>query len=332
MSRLHLAFIVDPIHALNPAKDSSIAMMRAAQQFGHRISVIEAGTLRYSKDPSTGKSTVVGNAMEIIALGPKQRNQDWFMSCNKQVASLTRYDAILMRKDPPFDFNYITALWLLRTVELSGTPVFNQTTAIRDTSEKLSILEFPEFTPNTIVSNDPLEIHEFINCNSDVIIKPLDGMGGRGVFRLTIRDPNRYSIIETMFDRGNTYLMCQTHIPEISAGDKRILLIGGEIFPYSLARIPREGETRGNLAAGGTGIAQPLSKRDREIADYLAPRLNKRGLSLVGIDVIGDYLTEINVTSPTCMVELYAQTGQDPAAQYIQHIQKSLFPFEIDKF
>jgi glutathione synthase len=227
-----------------------------------------------------------------------------------------------MRKDPPFDFEYLTATWLLERAEATGLRVFNRPRALREHSEKVAISEFPQFIPTTLISRDSAQLQQFIDEHADVILKPLDGMGGSQVFRVRRDDPNRNVIIETLTCEGGRTIMAQRFVPEIAAGDKRILLIAGQPVPYCLARIPKTGETRGNLAAGGRGVAQELSPRDREIAEALGPILFARGLLLVGIDVIGDHLTEINVTSPTCMVEIRQQTGFDAAATFIAAIER----------
>jgi glutathione synthase len=226
-----------------------------------------------------------------------------------------------MRKDPPFDFEYLTATWLLERAEADGVRVFNRPRALREHSEKLAMMEFGQFLPPTVAFRDPGQIQRFIDEERDVILKPLDGMGGSQIFRVHRNDPNRNVIVEMLTHDGARTIMAQRFIPEISYGDKRILLIAGQPVPYCLARIPKAGETRGNLAAGGTGVAQELSARDREIAAALGPVLFKRGLLLVGIDVIGDYLTEINVTSPTCMVEIRQQSGFDAAGALITAIE-----------
>ena len=227
-----------------------------------------------------------------------------------------------MRKDPPFDSEYLTATWLLERAEADGVRVFNRPRALRDHSEKVAISEFPQFTPTTLIAREPGRLHRFIDEQADVILKPLDGMGGSQIFRVRQDDPNRNVIVETLTHEGRRTIMAQRYLPEIIAGDKRILLIAGQPVPYGLARIPKAGETRGNLAAGGTGVAQELSPRDLEIAETLGPILFSRGLLLVGIDVIGDCLTEINVTSPTCMVEIMQQTGFDAAAAFIAAIER----------
>ena len=228
-----------------------------------------------------------------------------------------------MRKDPPFDMEYVTASWLLEIAGREGARVFNDPRALRDHSEKLAIAEFPHFTAPTLVTRLEKQIHDFIDAHADVVVKPLDAMGGAQVFRVTDADPNRNVIVEMLTWHGTRSIMAQRYIPEIREGDKRILLIAGEPVPYSLARIPKPGETRGNLAAGGTGVARPLSARDLEIAVALGPELARRGLLLVGLDVIGDYLTEVNVTSPTCFQEIREQTGCNVAGLFIDALEKA---------
>jgi len=228
---------------------------------------------------------------------------------------------VVMRKDPPFDVEYVTATWLLERAEAEGARVFNKPRALRDHSEKFATAEFPQFTVPALVTRDSHALQAFIDAQRDVVMKPLDGMGGSSIFRVHRNEPNRNVIIEVLTQLGQRTVMAQRFIPEISHGDKRILLINGKPVPYALARIPKAGETRGNLAVGGTGVAQELSPRDRQIAETLGPVLAARGLFLVGLDVIGDWLTEINVTSPTCMVEIQQQTGFDVAGAFITALE-----------
>ncbi|MGV0952085.1 MAG: glutathione synthase [Azonexus sp.] len=318
---LKLGFVVDPLPELKAWKDSSVAMMRAAEARGHQIFAIDCATLGW-RQPEAGKASGGVFAMtEALQLEPD--DNDWYRAGDRQWIPLTDYfDAVIMRKDPPFDFEYLTATWLLERAEASGVRVFNRPRALRDHSEKVAICEFPQFIPATLITRDAAQLQPFIDEHADVILKPLDGMGGSQVFRVRNDDPNRNVIIETLTREGGRTIMAQRFVPEIAAGDKRILLIAGQPAPYCLARIPKAGETRGNLAAGGSGIAQELSPRDREIAGTLGPILFERGLLLVGIDVIGSHLTEINVTSPTCMVEIRQQTGFDAAATFIAAIER----------
>jgi glutathione synthase len=238
-------------------------------------------------------------------------DHDWHTAGPAEDRPLHSFAAVLMRKDPPFDMEYLYATYLLEAAEREGARVFNRPRSIRDYNEKFAIAEFRELIPPTLVTRDAALIGSFIDEYRDVIVKPLDGMGGTSVFRVRDADPNRNVIVETVSQLGSRTVMAQRFIPEISDGDKRILLIAGELVPYSLARIPKPGETRGNLAAGGRGVAMPLSARDREIGEALAKPLWDAGLLVVGIDVIGAFLTEVNVTSPTCFVEITEQSGFD---------------------
>lgn len=315
---LRLAFVLDPLPQLKAYKDSTVAMMRAAEKHGHDVFAIDCATLAWRRPEKDHAGGVYG---EVVHLHLRPDDHDWYRETGREWTPLTAFDAVIMRKDPPFDFEYVTATWLLERAEASGVKVFNRPRALRDHSEKLAIAEFDQFTPPTLVARDMHQLQHFVEEQRDVILKPLDGMGGSQIFRIHRNDPNRNVIIETLTHEGSRTVMAQRYLPEISQGDKRILLIGGKVVPYSLARIPKAGETRGNLAVGGTGIAQELSARDHEIADTLAPLLLKRGLMLVGIDVIGSCLTEINVTSPTCMVEIRQQTGFDAAGAFITAIE-----------
>lgn len=306
---MNIAFIVDPLAGLKPYKDSSVAMMRAAQAMGHTVFSIQRESL------AVRDGLVSAQAVQL-SLGSEDVH--WYRASEAEKRALNSFDVVLMRQDPPFDAEYVAATWILERAVAQGARVFNDPRAIRDHSEKLSILEFPEFTPTTLVARDPAEINAFIDEQVDVILKPLDGMGGSGIFRVSREDPNRNAIIETLTLLGSRTIMAQRYLPQIVEGDKRVLLIGGEVMPYCLARIPKAGETRGNLAAGGRGVAMPLTEREQEIARFLAPILWKRGLFIVGLDMIGGHLTEINVTSPTCMVEIHAQSGLDVARRSIE--------------
>ncbi len=311
---MRLAFILDPLESLKAYKDSSIAMMRAAQAAGHAIWAIQ--------QPAIHWSPLHGVCAEAVHLEMLDANDVWHVELVRHTVPLRDFTAVLMRKDPPFDMEYVTTTWLLERAESEGARIFNRPAALRDHSEKLSILEFPRFIVPSLVARDEARIHDFIDIHGDCILKPLDGMGGAQIFRVSATDPNRNVIVETLTCQGRRTIMAQRYIPEITQGDKRILIVGGQVVPYCLARIPKPGETRGNLAAGGRGVAQALSPRDREIAETLAPVLAARGLLLVGIDVIGDWLTEINVTSPTCMVEIAEQAGFDAAALTIATLEK----------
>jgi len=316
---LKLGFVVDPLPELKAWKDSSVAMMRAAEARDHEVFAIDCATLGW-------RGGETGHAGGVFAMAARLQlltdDRDWYRTEDRLWQPLTDFDAVIMRKDPPFDFEYLTATWLLERAEATGLRVFNRPRALREHSEKVAISEFPQFIPTTLISRDSAQLQQFIDEHADVILKPLDGMGGSQVFRVRRDDPNRNVIIETLTCEGGRTIMAQRFVPEIAAGDKRILLIAGQPVPYCLARIPKTGETRGNLAAGGRGVAQELSPRDREIAEALGPILFARGLLLVGIDVIGDHLTEINVTSPTCMVEIRQQTGFDAATTFIAAIER----------
>lgn len=310
---MRFAFIVDPLEHLKAYKDSSVAMMRAAERHGHEVWALQPESLHWSQAGGVGG--------EAVRLHTRADDHDWYRETAREQRRLKDFDAVLMRKDPPFDIEYVTITWLLERAEAEGAKVFNKPRALRDHSEKLAIAEFPQFTVPTLVTRDAHALQAFIDQQRDVVMKPLDGMGGSSIFRVHRNEPNRNVIIETLSHLGQRSVMAQRFIPEISHGDKRILLINGQPVPYALARIPKAGETRGNLAVGGTGVAQELSPRDRLIAETLGPILAARGLFLVGLDVIGDYLTEINVTSPTCMVEIQQQTGFDVAGAFITALE-----------
>ena len=312
--KLKLLFILDPLEGLKAYKDSSIAMMRAAARRGHEVWALQRAGLTWRE------GVVIGTGCVALEVGAD--DAAWYRAGEAQALPLAAFDAVLMRQDPPFDFEYVTATWLLERAEAEGARVVNKPQALRDHSEKLAVAEFPQFAVPTLVARDPALIHRFVDIQGDTILKPLDGMGGSQIFRVGRDEPNRNVIVETLTLDGQRTIMGQRYIPEIAEGDKRILIIGGAVVPYSLARIPKAGETRGNLAVGGRGVAQELSERDRQIAEALAPVLTARGLLLVGIDVIGDYLTEINVTSPTCMVEICEQTGFDSAALFVAALER----------
>lgn len=310
---MKFAFILDPLDQLKAYKDSSIAMMRAAARRGHEVFAIQRDALVWDG------GTVSAQA---LAITPTDVDDAWYVPGTMSNPPLTAFDAVLMRQDPPFDFEYITATWLLERAAQAGARIFNQPRSIRDHSEKIAITEFPQFIPPTRVARAADDINAFIDAHGDTILKPLDGMGGSQIFRVRADDPNRNVIIETLTHEGRRTIMAQAYLPAISGGDKRVLIIGGQVIPYSLARIPKAGETRGNLAAGGRGVAMPLTEGERAIAEYLAPILWARGLLIVGLDVIGDRLTEINVTSPTCMVEITSQTGFDVPGAVIDALEQ----------
>ena len=306
------AFILDPLESLKAYKDSSIAMMREAARRGHAVFAIRREALTW-KDGGVGAMAV---ALTV------HRDDPWYEAGAAAWMPLTAFDAVVMRQDPPFDFEYVTATWLLERAAAAGARVYNHPRAIRDHSEKLAITEFPQFMATTVVSRDVDEVQGFIDSLGDVILKPLDGMGGSQIFRVRADDPNRNVILETLTHEGTRTIMAQRYLPQIVDGDKRVLIIGGDVVPHSLARIPMAGETRGNLAAGGRGVAMALTDREREVAETLAPILWARGLMVVGLDLIGGHLTEINVTSPTCFVEITAQTGFSVAGLFIDKLEQ----------
>ena len=305
---MKLAFIADPLDSFKIYKDTTFAIMREAAARGHALYAME------QEDLTWRGGTVYGNARRLHLTGEKPR---WYRAEEAATVALQDFDAVLMRKDPPFDMEYVYSTYLLELAEANGAKVFNRPRAIRDWNDKMGIARFTRFTPPTLVTRRESLVREFLAEHRDVILKPLDGMGGISVFRVRDDDPNVNVIIETVTHYGRKTIMAQSYIPEIRDGDKRVLLIGGKPVPYCLARIPRPGETRGNLAAGATGVARELTARDREIAETLGPALNGEGLLLVGLDVIGDYLTEVNVTSPTCFQEITEQTGFNVAGMFL---------------
>jgi glutathione synthase len=314
---MDLLFIADPIEHFKTHKDSTFAMMREAARRGHAIWAAEPRHIVWQR----GGRVTAGATRRIALTGDAH---EWFRVEATKDLALADTGAVLMRKDPPFDAEYFYATHLLQQAEREGARVFNQPAALRDHPEKLAILEFPRFIGPTLVTRDAAAVRAFHAEQRDIILKPLDGMGGMGIFRVGPDGLNLGSVIETLNRDGATTLMVQRYLPEIAQGDKRVLVIGGEPVPYSLARIPQGSEIRGNLAAGGRGVAQPLSARDREIATTLGPTLAARGLLLVGLDVIGDSLTEINVTSPTCFQEIAQQTGFDVARMFIDALESAL--------
>ena len=313
---MKILFIADPLESFKIYKDSTYTMMAEAAKRGHTLYACEPQDLAWEGAQVSAQVTGVHiNGLE---------QHDWFARDAAEYRSLNTFDAVLMRKDPPFDLEYVTATWLLEIAERAGARIFNKPQAIRDHSEKLAIGEFAQFVAPTLVTRNADRIRRFHAEHGDVILKPLDGMGGTGIFRVREDAMNLGSIIETLGEYGARSIMAQRYIPEIKDGDKRILLIGGTPVPFALARVPQGTEVRGNLAAGGIGRAQPLSSRDREIADTLAPVLWKRGLLLVGLDSIGSWLTEVNVTSPTCFREIMDQTGFDVAGMYIDALEQAV--------
>ncbi len=318
---MHLLVVADPLEDFKTYKDTTFAMLREAQRRGHRLSVCEPKDLRWQRG-----EPVIGFVRDIVLTG--RDGPDWFSAAqqppDERPQPLKNVDAVLMRKDPPFDSEYFYATHLLEQAEREGARVYNQPRALRDHPEKLAILEFPELIAPTLVTRDAGDIRRFHVEHGDVILKPLDGMGGMGIFRVGPDGLNLGSITETLNRHGATTVMVQRYLREIIDGDTRVLLIGGEPVPHGLARIPQGSEIRGNLAAGGKGVARPLTDAQRRIAGTLGPVLAARGLLLVGLDVIGECLTEINVTSPTGFQEITAQTGFDVAAMFLTALEAAV--------
>ncbi len=294
---IKLGVVMDPISQVKVVKDSSMAMMLEAQQRGYQIYYMEMKDLYLEQ----GQCRATTQKVKVF-----DDSEHWYELSDTQDIAVSELDAVLMRKDPPFDTEFIYATYMLERAEVEGTLIVNKPQSLRDCNEKLFTAWFSELTPKTLVTRSSEKIREFHQAEKDVIIKPLDGMGGASIFRIKEQDANVGVIIETLTNHGQQYAMVQEYMPEIIDGDKRILIVNGEPMPYCLARIPASGETRGNLAAGGRGVARPLSVSDKAIADAIAPELKKRGLYFVGLDVIGDKVTEINVTSPTCIREIEA--------------------------
>ena len=313
---MKLLFVADPLESFKIYKDTTFAMMREAQRRGHQLAVCGPQDMAWRRG-----GRVCAQVRDIVLTGDAQT---WFTAQPARVAVLADFDAVLMRKDPPFDSEYFYATHLLEQAEREGAKIFNKPRALRDHPEKLAVMEFPEFIGPTLVTRSAQDIRAFHAEHQDIILKPLDGMGGMGIFRVGPDGMNLGSIIETLNQGGAQSVMVQKFLPAIAQGDKRVLIVGGKPVPYCLARIPQGGEVRGNLAAGGKGVAQPLSARDREIAEALGPILLARGLILAGVDVIGDCVTEINVTSPTCFQEIYNQTGCDVAALFVDALEQGL--------
>ena len=313
---MKLLFVADPLEHFKIHKDTTFAMMREAEGRGHRLAACEPGNLSWHSG-----GLVQARVRQLTLTG---ENKAWFSEEPGQTTALRDFDAVLMRKDPPFDAEYIYATHLLEQAEREGARVFNRPQALRNHPEKLAVMEWPQFTGPTLVTRSADDIRAFHGEHGDIILKPLDGMGGMGIFRVQADGLNLGSIIETLNAGGARTLMAQRYLPEIVDGDKRVLLIGGQPVPHCLARIPQGSEIRGNLAVGGKGVARPLSASDRRIAEALAPVLAARGLLLVGLDVIGEHVTEINVTSPTCFQEITQQSGFDVAAMFVDALEAAL--------
>ncbi|MQR00653.1 glutathione synthase [Glaciimonas soli] len=313
---MKIAFLADPLDSFKIYKDSTYAMMAEAAKRGHAIYAFE------QSDMALENGVVTANVKKITFTDDQSKySKAWYRADVAKAMFLSEFDAIVLRKDPPFDMEYIYTTYLLELAEKQGAQVFNKPQAIRDHNEKLAIAQFPQFTSPTLVTRDAARLRAFHEEHQDVILKPLDGMGGVGIFRVKADGMNLGSIIETLTHNGHQTIMIQRFIPEITAGDKRVLVIGGEVVPFTLARIPQGTEVRGNLAAGGLGVAQPITSREREIGETLGPVLAARGLLLVGLDVIGACLTEVNVTSPTCFQEITQQTGFNVAELFVNKLE-----------
>jgi glutathione synthase len=312
---MHILFVADPLESFAIYKDTTFSMMREAHKRGHTVAACEPRHIVWQR----------GGVVQALVRSIRLTGQaDWFAVTSTETLALHTFDAIIMRKDPPFDSEFFYATHLLEQAEREGARVFNRPRALRDHPEKLAIMEFPQHIGPTLVTRDPQAVRAFHAEHRDIILKPLDGMGGTGIFRVKDDGLNLGAITETLNANGAQTIMVQKFLPAIALGDKRVLVIGGKPVPFCLARIPQGGEVRGNLAAGGKGVAQPLTDADRAIAEALGPVLAARGLLLVGLDVIGDSLTEINVTSPTCFQEITDQTGFDVPAMFIDVLEMAL--------
>ena len=314
---MNILFIADDMATFKVYKDTTYVMMREAAKRGHRLFHC------FSQDLHIANGLVQTQARAFDFLGAKDdHDHAWFDLQAAQTVALKDFSAVIMRTDPPFNMQYLYATQLLTLAAEQGTSVLNSGQAMRDFNEKLAILNFSQFTTPTLVTTSDMQVRDFLAEHGDIIVKPLDGMGGMGIFRLRPDDANIGSILETLMLNNTRTIMAQRYIPEIVHGDKRVLVINGKPLPYALARIPQNGETRGNLAAGGKGVAQDMSARDMEIAETLAPELMRRGIVLAGLDIIGDCLTEVNVTSPTGFQEIMKQKGLDVAALFIDAVEE----------
>lgn len=310
-----LLMVMDPIDQVNTVKDTSFGLLLESQRRGWNLYYCQQHDLYLEQ------GEVRANCQSLKVFNNPHK---WFEADEPESKSLSSFQAVLMRKDPPFDMNYIYSTYLLELAQEQGTLVVNNPRSLRDCNEKLFTAWFPELTPPTLVTSKAHLLKRFIAEHKDVILKPLDGMGGASIFRVKQDDPNTSVIIETLTLSGKHLAMAQRFIPEIKQGDKRILVVNGEVIPYVLARIPQKGETRGNLAVGGSGVPMPISEQEKKLAETIAPELLKRGLYFVGLDVIGDYVTEINVTSPTCMRELEKEYDVNIAAKLFQALEQRL--------
>jgi len=312
---IKLGMVMDPIGQINIKKDTSFAMLLEAQSRGWELHYMEIGDLFLNNGKAFARSRIVQ---------VRRDEKDWHTFTAEQEIPLADLDAIIMRKDPPVNQEYIYATFILEQAESQGVYIVNKPQSLRDANEKMFTAWFPQCCADTLVASESKKIREFLQIHKQIILKPLDGMGGASIFYVHENDPNLSVILETMTERGQRYIMAQKYLPDIKYGDKRILMVNGEPVPYCLARIPASGESRGNLAAGGKGEGRELSARDRWIAEQVGPMLREKGLVFVGIDVIGDYLTEVNVTSPTCVQELDKQFGINISGQLMDHIQSKI--------
>ena len=310
---MKLGVVMDPIKAINIKKDSTFEMLWQAQQLDWELVYLEMDDL------SINNGVAMGNCRELAV---HQDQQHWFDLSDYYSLELGSLDAILMRKDPPFDMEFVYSTYILELAEIQGALIVNSPRALRDCNEKAYCAWFPDLCPDTLITRSDAQLRAFLDKHQDIILKPLDGMGGTSIFRVQQGSPNIGVIIETLTEYGTRYAMAQGFIPAISEGDKRILMVDGEAAPYSLARIPAKGETRGNLAAGGRGVAQPLTQDDQRIADIVGPKLRERNILFAGLDVIGDRLTEINVTSPTCIKEINAAYDTNIALDLLRVIER----------
>ena len=314
MKPITLAVLMDDIAGINPKKDSSLAMMLEAKRRNWDIYTFNSADMFHLEGEVFAKArkTLVTNSQS-----------NWHQCEEAEILQLKEIDVVFMRKDPPFDMDYIYATYLLEQLEASGVMVVNKPSSLRDANEKLFALNFPELIPKTLVSSNNEKLSVFINDNVDVVVKPLDGMGGTNIFKLKKGDDNKEVLLK-LTNNGQRYIMAQEFLPEIKHGDKRILLINGKPVDYALARMPAEGNFKGNLAAGAIGVGQPLSERDRFLCKQIAPTLIEKELIFVGLDVIGDYITEINVTSPTCIRELDSQFGLNISSELLDVVEEKL--------
>lgn len=326
----NLLFILDPLESLKAHKDSSVSMMRTAAARGHTIWAAEPQDLSIHWPTVQPETLLNGRAqinVQAVALELRPRDSDasaWYVERHRALLEARDVNAVLMRKDPPYDVDFHVCTQMLEHFERQGVPVFNRPRALRDHGEKTAVLEFSEWAPEGLITTELQTVQAFARRHERIVLKPLDAMGGSGIFLSHAQDPNLPVILETLSLNGSRQIMVQRWLPDIALGDKRVLLIDGKPFPYCLARIPPEGASRGNLAAGGRGEARPLSDSDRRIAEALGPMLRDRGLFLVGLDIIGEHLTEINVTSPTGFQEIAQQTGADPAVAWMDALEARL--------